>query len=335
MNRTGSMSVGLVVAMVALLFVYQKLVVTDSEGDSGLKETVAALDSEVEAERTRAHEVLLDSGPESLDALLVALNRPGVRRPEEIIRILSDLGEEKAIASLREVLTSHPDALARRCAATALGEMPDHDSAPLLKKVIDSDASLQVRQAALLAVADMGDDTLLRDLAALLDPSTVKELRASAASTLEVLTDQLFGEDGQDRDAAEAWLDEMKVGSAVTEVGGAGRVDGEPLEVPGQTAVLVERDGDRVRFALTGRLDLPMNLLLEMEKGRILVELIEEDGVVVARATDAPGTGRPLARHAPVPLEQGEDALRFSLPRVGRLVSPLLPRSAMVISPDR
>ena len=188
MNRGGSMSVGLVVAMVALVLVYQKLVVNDPGADSGLKEVVSALDSEVASERAEAHDTLLDSGPEALDALLVALNRPGVRRPEEIIRTLSDLGEEKAIASLREVLTSHPDALARRCAAKALGEMPDHDSVPLLKERIDSDASLQVRQAALLAVADMGDDTLLRDLAALLDPSTVAELRESAAGSLERLS---------------------------------------------------------------------------------------------------------------------------------------------------
>ena len=56
MNRTGSMSVGLVVAMVALVLVYQKLVVSDSGGDSGLKEAVTALDSEVEGERERAFE---------------------------------------------------------------------------------------------------------------------------------------------------------------------------------------------------------------------------------------------------------------------------------------
>ena len=332
MKGGGSMSVGVVVALVALILVYQKLVVGDSGSESEIEQAVAALDSDGAEDRERAHEVLLAAEADSVAALLEALGNQAARRPEEIIKALADIGDDQAIRGLRAVLTSHPDAQARCSAAAALAEMADRDAVPLLAQRIDDDPALQVRQAALVALANLGDESVLRDLATLLDLSTVAELREAADDALEAITDQDFA---GDRAAAEAWLDGHEAPPAKSVVAGVGAEPGEPLLCTGDTSVRIERQGASLHFEVTGQLALPMNLLLQLEQSRIVVELTQEDQQVTAGCVDAPATGRHLRRHAPITVEATSDALRFSIPRVGQLVSKDLPRAITVISAQR
>jgi len=328
-RRSANLSVGLVVALVAMVLVYQKLRNSESKPPSEIDLAVSALGEDGEAERERAHEFLLEAESDAVESLLQALSQEDVRRPEEIIRALVRIGDEQAISALREVLGSHPDALARRAAASALAEMPDREAGPLLQQRIESDPALQVRQAALVALADLGDESLLYDLAALLDPTTVAELREAAGDTLEVITDQDFG---LDRQAAEAWLDEHDAGPAKSVVAGALARPGEPLLESGPTPVRIERGDDRLRIELTGRLALPMHLLLQLDGSRIVIELEQAGEQVTARCFDTPETGRRIARHAEIAVESAPGALRFSIPRAGQLVSPDLPRAVTVIS---
>lgn len=333
MRNSSSAAVGVVVALAALILVYSKnYVERPSDALLALEEQINLLASTTDDEQAETlSEQLLESGSEALEGLIRKLGDPATRRPEALVLLISDIGDPAATEVLRQTLQEHPDALARRAAATALGELPDHEASPLLKHAMDADPSLQVRQAAVLALSDLGDDAYLADLIMLLEPTTMPELRESANGTLEVLADRDFE---LDPEAAAAWL-RGQVGPSGrapgSSIGGRGRSDGLPLILEGPCNVTVGRSGPRLTVRLTGETGIPMNLIFELEHGRLLVELLEQDGSLVAVCTDAPETGRALLRHPPIEVEQGPGGLGFWLPRIGQLTAADQPSSVKLV----
>ncbi|MBI4881119.1 MAG: HEAT repeat domain-containing protein [Planctomycetes bacterium] len=320
---------GLILALVALLLVQQRQRRAAEAEPSQSELAVAALAAGGAPEEIeQAHAALVEIGAPAVNDLLRALDDPETQAPEEVIRALARIGDERAAADLAGALRAHPDARARRAAAEALAELGAAQASGALFEAAGADAALQVRQAAIVALADLGEREVIPDLVVMLDETTVAELRQAANESLQVLTEEDFA---LDRARAEEWLAARQADGAVSSVGGKGREPGEPLRQAGATAVEILRAGADLEISLAGEIALPMNLILDVEGGSIVLELVEEEGGPVACASDVPGSGRPLARHAParVQILGGRAAIR--IPRVGQLVSGRLPAAVQVV----
>ncbi len=320
---------GLVLALVALLLVQQRQRRAAEAEPSQSELLVAALAAGGTPEEIeQAHAALLEVGAPAASDLLRALDDPETQAPEEVIRALARLGEEQVAADLAGALCEHPDARARAAAAAALAELGALPAREALFQAAGADAALQVRQAAIVALADLGEREVVPDLVALLDETTVADLRQAANASLLVLTDEDFA---QDRARAEEWLAAHPAGGAVTSVGGRGREPGEPLRHAGAIAVEILRAGADLEISLTGDLTLPMNLILDVNEGSIVLEVVEEEGGPVVYASDVPRSGRPLARHAPVKVQVQGGRAALRIPRVGQLISGRLPLAVHVV----
>ncbi|MFG0319082.1 MAG: HEAT repeat domain-containing protein [Planctomycetota bacterium JB042] len=322
------MSVGIVVALVAMVLVYKRQV-HDELPPPPVDRVIAVLAFEGSPEETaRAHDQLLDLDErEVVRKLLAALTVPETVRPEELILALARVGDDAVATEVRPYL-QHVDARVRAAAIDALASFGDVGVEPELRRIADADPALGVRQLAVIALADLGADDVDRDLAAVLDETTPAERRESADGSLEVTTGESFG---RDRAAAEAWLDARGAPPAATQVGGRGRTDGAPLvSRDGEVEVAVERTGEWLVARVTGAAP-PLHLALETATGRILVAVDRRDDGVAARADDLPREGRSFERHESLPVEVSADGVTVRLPRAGRLVEGGEPTAVRVI----
>ncbi len=322
------MSVGVVVALVALVLVYKRQV-HDELPPPRVDQVIAALAFEGSPEATeRAHGELDEFDErEVVPKLLAALTVPETARPEELILALARAGDDAVAPEVRPYL-QHVDARVRAAAIDALASFGDTGVEPELRRIADADPALGVRQLAVIALADLEADDVDRDLAVMLDETTPADRRESADGSLEVTTGESFG---ADRAAAEAWLDAHGAPPAATTVGGRGRTDGAPLAWrDGEVEVTVERSGAWLVGRVTGAAP-PLHLALETATGRILVAVDRREDGVSARADDLPREGRPFERHASLPVEVTPDGLIVRLPRVGRLVAGDEPASVRVV----
>lgn len=329
----GGMSVGIVVALVAMVLVYKRQV-HDQLPPSPIEASLAILAFEGSPEETeQAHEVLLEAGDAVVPKLLIALEDAETARPEELIRALARIGDDDVAPKIRPFL-QHVDALVRGAAIEALASFGDVLVLPELRRLADQDPTLGVRQLAVIALADLGEDDVDRDLAAILDPTTPAELRESADASLEVTTDQEFA---GERARAEAWLDENGAPAAATSVGGRGRAEGAPLVArDGDVEATVERTGAWLVCSVRGVVP-PFHLALETATGRILIAFEAgadgAPGSMSAEAHDLPRAGRSMVRHEELVVEPSADAnaVVVRLPRVGQLVAAGEPIEVKVI----
>lgn len=251
----------------------------------------------------------------AFDALLDELAEDGGADRTGLLLALARLPDERALPAVRHFASQHADPAMRRAAVAALGAVEDAASLPALRALADRDPALVVSQQAIVAIAEIGDDAVLADLAALLDPTTLPELSQAARRLLHTFTDRDFA----DATSAREWLASHVGANARTSVGGVGAAESLDLE---HDSVHIAMRGSRVEVTLGDDLALPVNLILRLERGVLLVEMADEGGVTVARCRDLPAIGGELIRHAPVTVERRPARRGFSLPRVGQLAQP-------------
>lgn len=229
------------------------------------------------------------------------------------VALLASLESERVAPALIDLATTHPAPPVRISAIHALVGRQELRALPALYLVADEDAALVVRQEAVVALAALGDDAVLCDLTALLDPLTAPALRARATEILLGFTDQPF----DDRASANAWIETHTRQRSRTSVGLA-RDDEEvlvPAPAPGVCVLLLE---DRIELRIDGT-PRPGNLVLDHPGGSVLVEVRIVEGVAIANALDVPDRGVVFERHKVLPIQEGAGPWSICLPRTGQL----------------
>jgi len=313
---TSGMSVGIVVALVALVFVGRRELLKGSGETRDALDLLQMVDGpDTQPAIVESYAVLMEGGEDALPPLLDRLRSPRAARADRLIDAVLriDPSNEKAVEVVRAVLETHSDARARRTAALALAALNDQESRGRLHALVDSDPALAVRQAAVVALAELGEPTIRGDLEAVRDGSTVDDLRERARA---------LAIDGANS-------------PPTTSVGGKGRMPGLPLVLEGPVGLRIERDGASLHCSMAVDVPTPLSIVFELgaDPGAAnIVAEIERDGDgLIANCLDVPMDGAPLARHAPIRLVITGTEAAFAMPRVGRLVSPDLPVGVRVI----
>ena len=241
-----------------------------------------------------------------------------VRDPERrdaapLLGPLARLADERARVVVRDVAANHGDPTMRREAVRQLGLVEDVGALALLRVAADRDPALVVRQEAVLAIARLGDDSVLYDLGRLLDPSTLPDLREGARAALLAFVDSDFGGDAV---KACRWLVERFGVAPRTSVGGGPR---PPVTLSAEGVSMHSLD-ERLVFQVDGEIDGPFHVVVEHATGTLLIEVDDGPRGLIARCSDVPDEGLSLPRHAPLSVVRAGGAASISIPRVGQLV---------------
>ncbi len=146
--------------------------------DSGAIEPLIGALADGDEHVAQAAAEALGARPRALPRLLQALRAPGALTRGGAARALGRLRDASAMEQLGRVLASDPDALVRRTAATALGDLEAPEAVPaLLVGLADADAG----DAAATALAKLPEPpvTVVSDL---LSSGTVTQRRAAATA---------------------------------------------------------------------------------------------------------------------------------------------------------
>lgn len=326
----GSFSVAVVVALTALMLVYEQSFRRPQREDETLHAVRELQVGENLEELRSATELLAKRGAAGLGKLKDALESAETRHPERIVDAIAQVGGAEALPELRLAAESFPDPLARLHAVEALERLHDVASVSLLQRIADSDACLQVAQRAVIASAALGSDELLPDLATLLEPATLEPLRERAAVEFARWVGHAGG-----ADVARRWLAEHGGVAPASAAGGAHRADGEPIAIEGPPALSIRRCGASLEFEVTGTIELPLAIVLDLGGDAVTIDVEQRESGIVATALDLPRDSAPLPRTAPIAVARDGDVLRFALPRVGRLVDPAQPRGVDIVRASR
>jgi len=229
------------------------------------------------------------------------------------VETLASVMVAEATAGLIKLAVEHPSGSMRREAIRALVARKDLTSIETLFRIADRDPSLIVRQEAVVGLAELGNDAVLRDLVALLDPLAPAGLAGRARSVLLRFTAVSF----EDPAGVCAWMDRNGISPSRTSIGPPAL--NEPARLTVVDGLVVRTEPARIVFESDGAPPRSGRVILDHASGSVLLEVRNVDGVPVGRALDIPDIGPVSERYAIVRGTRTGSSWTIALPRTGQL----------------